>query len=200
MCPHSGIVKERARAIVALLLIVTALSSGMAGRETEVYVRPDSGDLYADWRSRLGGQAGRHAHLWQPGLSRRQFIGTALATGAVLAVPGIVTPVAEAKTDKTLPNAITGGTVINHFALRHFYFPTIPNPAGVTSNVVSNGTGDPSTIRDFQGTVGLADFPPMGRVSGDPLGGLFWAADCRFMQGKFIDRDGHQHRGTLAFI
>jgi hypothetical protein len=33
--------------------------------------------------------------------------------------------------------------------------PTILNPAGVTSNVVSNGTDDPSTIRDFPMGAGL---------------------------------------------
>jgi hypothetical protein len=116
--------------------------------------------------------------------------------------PGLGASAAEAGTenDGTLPNPIKGGSVINHFPLKHFYFPTIPNPAGITSNVVSNGTGDPSTIRDFQGIVGAADLPPTGTVSGDPLGGVFWGADCRFMQGKFIDRDRHEQHGTLAFI
>src|SRR5262249_10990442 len=108
------------------------------------------------------------------------------------------TPIAEAhsENDKILPNPIQVGSVIGQFPLKHFYFPTIPNPAGITSNVVSNGTGDPSTIRDFQGIVGSPDLPPTGKVIGDPLGGSFWAADCRFMQGRFVDRDHHVHHGT----
>jgi hypothetical protein len=140
-------------------------------------------------------------HLWHR-LSRRRFMTTALATGAALATPGLGATIAEAKAenDNILPNPIKGGSVIGQFPLKHFYFPTIPNPAGIVSNVVSNGTGDPATIRDFQGIVGSADLPPTGKVSGDPLGGALWAADCRFMQGRFLDRDHHLHHGTLVFI
>jgi hypothetical protein len=141
-----------------------------------------------------------HRHVWQAALSRRQFIGTALASGAALALPALAPAVAHAKTDNTLPNAINGGTVIGPFGQKHFYFPANPTPLGVLTNVVADGTGDPSTIRDFNGIVGLAEFPPTGVVTGDPLGGVFWAADLRFMQGQFIDRAGHQHRGTLSFI
>jgi len=148
----------------------------------------------------VGGPPVGHTHSWQHAFSRRRFIGTALASSAVLALPALAPAVAHAKTDKTLPNPINGGTVIGPFGLRHFYFPINPTPLGTVPNVVADGTGDPSTIRDFNGIVGLAEFPPTGAVSGDPLGGAFWAADVRFMQGQFIDRDGHQHRGTLSFI
>jgi hypothetical protein len=71
---------------------------------------------------------------------------------------------------------------------------------GLTDHVVSSGTGDPSTIRDFRGTVGLAEFPPTGLVTNDPLGGAVWATDLRFMQGQFVGRDDRRHHGTITFI
>jgi hypothetical protein len=147
-----------------------------------------------------------HDHLHDPrlrvrGLSRRGFIGATLASGAVLALPAIAK--AE-RTDKTLPNPILGGTLLpGKSSPRPFYFPTRNTPMGPNTALehnVQDGTGDASTIRDFKGIVGLADFPPTGIVSGDPLGGGVWAGDVRFMQGEFIDRDGHPHHGTLSFI
>jgi hypothetical protein len=157
-------------------------------------------DLQAIWLRNFGDQPAGHNHFWERAFSRRRLLASGLATGAALSLPALAPGIAQAKASAVLPNPIKGGTVIGSFPLKHFYFPTIPNPAGVTSNVVSNGTGDPSTIRDFKGTVGLSDFPPTGAVSGDPLGGIFWAADIRFMQGKFVGRDNSQHHGTFAFI
>jgi hypothetical protein len=136
------------------------------------------------------------------GVSRRRFIGTALASGTALALPLLAPAVAQAKTDKTLPFPIAGGTVIGPFGLKHFYFPLNPTPIGNVPNTITDPTapGDPSTIRDFNGVVAVAEFPPTGAVTGDPLGGKFWAADVRFMQGQFIDRAGNKHQGTLSFI
>jgi hypothetical protein len=115
--------------------------------------------------------------------------------------------VAHAKTDKTLPFPIAGGTHIQpapgvDFGIKHFYFPINPTPIGNVPNTILDSTapGDPSTIRDFNGIVGVAEFPPTGSVTGDPLGGKFWGADVRFMQGQFIDQAGHKHQGTLSFI
>jgi hypothetical protein len=66
---------------------------------------------------------------------------------------------------------------------------------------VSNGTGDLSTSRDFNGIVGGIEFLRAAPVSGDhPLGGMFWAADMRFMMGTYVGRDNHKHRAAFAFV
>jgi hypothetical protein len=141
-----------------------------------------------------------HDHRRMGRFSRRGFIGAALATGAAFALPAIAD---AARTDNTLPNPIGGGTLLPGKATpRPFYFPTRDTPNGPNTAPfnVKDGTGDPSTIRDFKGIVGLAEFPPVGTVIGDPMGGAVWAADVRFMDGEFIDRAGHRHQGTLSFI
>ena len=146
------------------------------------------------------GHAHSHAHrLWFRGLSRRGFIGAALATSAALALP---TMADAARTEKTLPNPIRGGTLLpGKTSPRPFYFPTRDTPMGPNTALdhnVQDGTGDASTIRDFDGIV--AEFPPTGVVSGDPMGGALWAGDVRFMHGEFIDRDGHRHQVSVSFI
>jgi hypothetical protein len=162
-------------------------------------MRVGSEDFYAVWQSQVGDQPVGHAHFWKRALSRRRFITTALAGSAALGLPALSPAIAQAAAP-VLPNPINGGTVVGPFGLKHFYFPTNPSPVGPVPNFVSNGSGDASTIRDFRGTVGLAEFPPTGVVTDDPFKGAFWAADLRFMQGSFIGRDNHKHRGTFAFI
>jgi len=66
--------------------------------------------------------------------------------------------------------------------------------------VVADGSGDGSTIRDFKGQIGVSEFPPTGAASDPFFGGKFWAADVRFMKGVFVGRDNARHRGTFAFI
>jgi len=151
-----------------------------------------------------GGSAGGpmgHDHFWQRGLSRRQFIGTAATAGAALGLAPHWTAFAAADPFAKLPNAIRGGTAFPPFlgGPRHFYFPTAPNPVGATA-VIANDLGDPATIRDFRGSVGVVEFPPTGVVTGDSLGGKFWAADIRFYSGQFVGRDNRKHHGTLAFV
>ena len=160
-------------------------------------MRLDSGHLYDIWRSRFGDRPVGHDHFWERSFSRRRFIGSALASGAVLALPAV----AEARDDMAMPDPIKGGTVLPFKTTpRPFYFPTPNTPMGIAVNNVQDHTGDPSMIRNFKGIVGLAEFPPAGVVTGDPKDGHVWAGDLRFMQGQFIDRTGHLHSGTLAFI
>jgi hypothetical protein len=166
-----------------------------------MHVHPE--DLHAIWRSRFGDQPVGHSHFWERALTRRKFIGTAVAGGAALGLPALMPGAAFASTPvdtAVLANPINGGTVVGPFGQKHFYFPTNPTPIGVVSNIVSNGTGDPSTIRDFKGTIGLSEYPPTGVVHGDPFGGQFWAADLRFIDGQFLGKDNRRHDGTFAFI
>jgi hypothetical protein len=156
-------------------------------------------DFHAFWLRRFGDRQVGHAHFWERALSRRQFFGAAaLAGGAALGTSALAPVLALADTDSGLPNPIKGGTQLGPF-FKHFYFPTLKNPVG-SKAVVENGSGDGSTIRDFIGHLGVAEFPPTGAVSGDPLKGNFWAADIRFMKGLFMGRDNALHQGALAFI
>jgi hypothetical protein len=155
-------------------------------------------DFHAIWRGRFGDRAVGHEHFWDRALSRRQFLGAAAAGGAALTLPALTPLAAQAATATSLPNPIKGGTQLGPF-FKHFYFPTLANPVGATQ-VVENGSGDGSTIRDFKGKIGVSEFPPTG-VATDPFfGGKFWAADVRFMKGRFVGRDNVTHRGTFAFI
>jgi hypothetical protein len=156
----------------------------------------------AVWRTHVGDRPVGHQHFWRRALSRRRFIGAAIASGAALSLQG-VPAVAEAAKTPVLPNKIFGGTALpgpNGFLTRGFYFPTAANPVG-SINIVANGTGDGSTIRDFKGSLAVVEFPPTGAITGaDPLGGKFWAADIRFMDGQYIGRDNKKHQGTFGFI
>ncbi|MDQ6900411.1 MAG: hypothetical protein M3072_13040 [Candidatus Dormibacteraeota bacterium] len=155
-------------------------------------------DFHSVWRERFGDRAVGHDHFWDRALSRRGFLGAAVAGGAALTLPGLVPVAAEAATTTVVPNPILGGTQLGPF-FKHFYFPTLVNPVGST-NVVENGKGDAATIRDFKGDIGVAETPPTG-VATDPFfGGKFWAADVRFMKGVFVGPDNARHRGTFAFI
>ena len=155
-------------------------------------------DFKSIWRNRFGDRAVGHDHFWDRALSRRQFLGAAVASGAAVSLPGLAPVVAEAATAPVLPNPIQGGTQLGPF-FKHFYFPTLVNPPGATQ-VVDKGTGDGSTIRDFKGHIGVSEFPPTGGASDPFFGGNFWAADVRFMKGVFVGRDNAHHRGTFAFI
>lgn len=95
------------------------------------------------------------------------------------------------------PNPIPGfvapfapfGTLIHH------------NPLKATTPLAH--ISDPSQITDFDGFVGLTHIQGHG-VGTDTMTGatstLAFQADMGFSQGKFIGTDGHQHRGTLAFV
>jgi hypothetical protein len=149
-------------------------------------------DFQAIWHGTHGDRQVGHAHFWERALSRRRFlVAGALATGAVLAPEMWLR--AFAGDGFSPPNPILGGTVLPFEGLTGFYFPS-PNPF---SNItIENKTGDPSTIRDFNGFVG------MGEWAGGPVAGgtLTWNADMRFMKGEFVGKDGQEHRAAFAFI
>ena len=66
--------------------------------------------------------------------------------------------------------------------------PTLPRVIG----------GEPSTITDFNGSVGVVLVDGTGTDgSGNPL---LWEADLRFMRGVYRGVDGDFHFGTFAFV
>jgi hypothetical protein len=74
---------------------------------------------------------------------------------------------------------------------------------GVTFHLTFFGAGvDPSSITDFNGTVGVADVRGTGTAT-NPDGStetLLYDTDVRFMSGVYVGRDGDVHRGTFGFI
>ena len=63
----------------------------------------------------------------------------------------------------------------------------------------AHGT-EPASITDFEGVVGRADL--LGTGTGFTSAGaenLLFAADCGFMQGKYVGVDNKVHRGTFLF-
>ena len=84
----------------------------------------------------------------------------------------------------------------------------IPNPFGgpdIHVNVVGRADstvptvgGEPISVTDFIGTIGVARVNGTGADgSGNPL---LWDVDMRFMQGTYQGVDGNLHFGTFAFI
>lgn len=150
-------------------------------------------------RSRTADLQVGHAHFWDRALSRRAFLTrTAGVAGAAIATPFAFPGVAAAANGGGAPNPIPGGTTIDGLGLFHFYFPTTTNPVGAT-DVIANGRGDPSTITDFNGFIGVGEW---GGGTGKDGNGttLYWAADLRFMDGEYVDVDGLRSQGAFAFV
>jgi len=171
---------------------------------------PSWDNLLAARDTRMTGQSHRaprpvgHAHFWHRALTRRQVFkggaaATALALGAGLWRPAVAraaAPVCAA------PNPIPGGTP-SPFGLIHFYYPTAPNPLG-SNLTIASGAGDPSTITDFNGFVGVSEFgaqgtPDTGTQTVAPTS-VYWAADVRFMVGEYIGVNGRHCQGAFAFF
>jgi hypothetical protein len=72
----------------------------------------------------------------------------------------------------------------------------LPGPADNTNT--GRIGGEPSTITDFNGFVGVAHVEGTGT---DNQGNtLFWDVDLRFMDGVYKGDDGEIHQGTFAFV
>jgi hypothetical protein len=157
-------------------------------------------DFKAIWDAGAQGAQAGHAHFWDRALSRRALLGrtagvAGAAVGSALGVPALVKAAAVQNAE---PRPIPGGTQIDGLGLFHFYFPTSPNPAGA-EDTIENGKGDPSTITDFNGFIGVGDWA--GGTGKDQNGNtLYWAADVRFMDGEYVALDGQRRMGAFAFV
>ena len=147
--------------------------------------------------------ARRHSYL-HSGLSRRQFLGAGLG-GASLALlrPSLAfaSPLRQGMAGGGMPNPIPYLLDMGELGAIHLHLPTETLVPG--SLAIDTGDGDPSTINDFQGTVGV--FEPFGgtglRISPDGTEEeMWWAADARFIDGQYVDVDGNQQEGTFAFL
>jgi len=157
------------------------------------------GDFRAIWEAEVGDRPVGHAHFWERAFSRRQLVSRTAGLAGVAAASSLGWPgMGLAAPGKGVPRPIPGGTVIDGLGLFHFYFPTSPNPAG-SPDTIESGRGDPSTITDFNGFVGVGDFG--GGTGKDQTGKtLYWGADVRFMDGEYVGLDGRHRQGAFAFV
>jgi hypothetical protein len=144
------------------------------------------------WQSLGSPHSLGHTHLWERGLSRRNFVRAAAGlTGVTLASRFVQPPVLRAQ-GGTTPNPIHGGThfpFLNDDEIIHLFGPGRGN--------------EPSTITDFAGSVGIGNATGIGTATDTSDGStrrLAFGADCRFMKGRYIGQDGELHSGTFGFI
>ena len=138
------------------------------------------------------------------GLSRRGFLGvSAGAASLALLNPSLVLA-------KPLPQAMEAGGAANPVPFMldmgdlgqyHLHLPTETLMPGTSA--IDTGDGDPSTIFDFEGTVGV--YEPFGgtgvRINADGTAeDMWWAGDVRFLDGKYIDVNGNEQEGTFGFF
>ena len=138
-----------------------------------------------DWA--IPPQAGLVSHHARHALSRRAFIGSMGATGAVVGVGLFSRTALAAKPSNAAPkptvNTITVG--------------------GKTFHLTLFGPGiDPSSINDFNGFVGVAEVQGTGTAT-NPDGStetLLFDTDMRFMKGVYVAQDGSYHKGTFGLV
>jgi hypothetical protein len=106
-----------------------------------------------------------------------------LPSGTPLPIPGVLFPAA--------PGGNPFGGPAVHFGL--------PGPADNTVPTLPRVIGgEPSTITDFNGFVGVAHVEGTGTDNHGNT--LFWDVDLRFMDGVFRGDDGRVHQGTFAEV
>ncbi len=163
-------------------------------------MRSPEQDFKAIWRAEVGDRPAGHSHFWERALSRRQVLArtaglAGVAAGSALGFPAATWATAPGPGE---PRPIPGGTTIDGLGLFHFYFPTSSNPVG-SPDTIESGRGDPSTISDFNGFLGVGEFG--GGTGKDGHGAtLYWAADVRFMDGEYVGVDGRHRQGAFAFV
>jgi hypothetical protein len=130
-------------------------------------------------------------------VSRRQFVRTtagAMAAGAALG-HAIWPGAARAAKSAGEPSPIPGGTPVLGGAF-HVYGPGAPGLDPVFA--------EPSSITDFNGSVGLAYISGTVKRTNNSTGEVvelpFINSDMRFMQGVFRGADGRMRQGTFGFI
>ena len=131
-------------------------------------------------RARRARRCSRCQPLTAHGLLLEALEDRSVPSVSPIPIPGLLFP--------TLGNPFGGPAI--HFGL--------PGPAdNATPGFVTVG-GEPSTITDFNGFIGVAHVEGTGRDNHGNT--LFWDTDLRFMDGVFKGDDGQIHSGTFAFV
>ena len=129
------------------------------------------------------------------GITRRQLLGGAAATGAAVVASGIIDPRSAAAADPR-PKPIPGGITVGGQGF-HTYSP------GPTVGTDPAAIDDQSSIFDFDGVVACSHIQGTG-VGTDKTTGLSqpmaYDTDMRFMQGTYVAMDGVRREGSFGFI
>ena len=143
-----------------------------------------------------------HHHGHHQRWSRRQFLqASGLLLGAVAAgFPWGGGTTLAAKPGSGLPKQIPGFSPLlkDEFGLEIPFF-LAPEVDPFTSN--GDSVANPTTIWDFNGTLGLIEADGVSDRShnSDDMARR-WACDVRFMTGVFRDRAGRTQQGTFCFL
>ncbi len=122
-------------------------------------------------------------------LTRRGFLAAAGLSGAAAAGAALMPHVALGERDDDRPTVVAPRPIPQTVAPGAPFHIVLP----------AHGT-EPATITDFEGVVGRADL--LGTGTGFTSAGaenLLFAADCGFMQGKYVGVDDRVHHGTFLF-
>jgi hypothetical protein len=131
----------------------------------------------------LGTTHAGHAHFGRGRMSRRRFMGTAAVGGATAASVLWPTRAFAAASDPTpIPQTVA---------------------PGLPFHIVLPGTGEPSTISNFRGVVGVAAVGGEGTAFNTLTGEterLLFDVDNRFMKGTYVGAGGQTYSATFAFV
>jgi hypothetical protein len=126
-----------------------------------------------------------HPHFWQRALSRRQFIGaSAAATAGALTAPAWLPTLVQADANDPTP------------------IPQTVAP-GLPFHIQLPGAGDPASITNFKGVVGVAAGGGQGTGTNVITGKterLLFDVDNRFMSGMYVGAGGQTYHATFAFV
>ena len=127
--------------------------------------------------------------LHQPRLTRSAFLKGGAALAGALALDSVWNAQPAAAHGTSDPRPIPGGfdanfNFVTHDPLAHAFFPVV----GL----------DLSTITDFHGTVAATEV--QGTARGSDGSRLWFDADMRLMQGRYIALDGRLRQRSFAFI
>lgn len=135
-----------------------------------------------------------HGHIHGAGVSRRQFLHGAASLTACAATLGAPVPRAEGAAAAPGIGLVTP-------------IPTTLPAFGVEIHVqappFTGADTDPSSVYNFRGTAGIAfisgTVERTDRKTGESRVLPYSFNDMRFMQGRFMGRDGHVRDATFAF-
>ena len=121
--------------------------------------------------------------------SRGQFLRRGAVAAGGLALFDPASAFARSAGD---PSPIPGG-----FLITDNFFGTVP--ADPTIHVLPPGISfEMSTITDFNGVVGASEI--RGTAQGSDGSRYSFDTDMRFMQGMYVDTDGHLRKGSFGFV
>lgn len=134
------------------------------------------------------------AAAWRPVHARTCGIRSTIGALLVIALTFALAAPAGAQNGSPIP--IPGGFLVpNPIGGPDVHF-HLPGP--VDSATPNSVGGDPSTIYNFNGFVGVAHVEGTGTDNNGNT--LFWDADLRFMNGAFLLSDGEIMQDTFAFV